>query len=413
MAMTFMNWLRLGRNASAKLLASGLIAGMLLLVAHAAEQQGIVSLRKDSPQSYTVKEGDTLWDIAARFLEKPWLWPQVWQVNPQIQNPDLIYPGDLISLSYQEGKPVLSLNRNSGVSESSSAAASTVAGPSTSVGSSSGIAADLPPEVAGIRTERRSPQVRSQSLLSPIPAISLSKVYAFLSKNTVVDSESFDKAPYLLGEQQDRNMFSVGNTVFARGNWSANVVTYDIVREGRRFKDPDTKAELGVESVTIGTATITSYKGDQAVLKIDTSLQSSRVGDRLIPRQKLDLDDSYLPTPPTFDVDAAIASIGDDGRTRGGQYDTLVLNMGSANGLKAGHVLTVQKPAIVVTDDIGKAGFLQTMRHVLGMKGGRKVEYPGGDIGTVLIYRVYDHASLALVLSSKQQISLADRAVTP
>ena len=100
MAMTFMNWLKFGRNAGSKLLASGLIAAMLLLVAHAAEQQGLVSLRKDSPQSYTVKEGDTLWDIASRFLDKPWLWPQVWQVNPQIQNPDLIYPGDRISLSY-------------------------------------------------------------------------------------------------------------------------------------------------------------------------------------------------------------------------------------------------------------------------------------------------------------------------
>jgi len=413
MAMTFMNWLKFGRNAGSKLLASGLIAAMLLLVAHAAEQQGLVSLRKDSPQSYTVKEGDTLWDIASRFLDKPWLWPQVWQVNPQIQNPDLIYPGDRISLSYQDGKPVLSLNRDTGVPQgippSPDSGAATTAATSTSVASN---AAEIAPVSTDIRTEHRAPQIRSQSLLSPIPAISLNKIFAFLSKNTVVDYESFDKAPYLLGEQQDRRMFSAGNTVFARGNWSANVLTYDIVREGRSFKDPDTKALLGVESIMIGTATITSFNGDRAVLKIDTSLQSAREGDRLIPRQKLDLDDSYLPMPPAFEVDAAIASIG-DGRNLGGRYDTLVLNQGGKSGLKSGHVLAIQKPPVMVTDDIGKTGFFQNMRHLLGMKGGRKVEYPGENVATVLIYRVYDHASLALVLSSKQQISLSDRAVTP
>jgi len=404
MTMTFMNWLRFGRNAGIKLLATGLITGMVMVLAHAAEQQGNIALRKDSPQSYTVKEGDTLWEIAARFLEKPWLWPQVWQINPQIQNPDLIYPGDLISLSYQDGKPVLSLNRDTGKAQSSQ-----------STTSSKIIAASAPPEapeIAGIRTEHRSPEARRQSISSPIPAIPLNKVFAFLSKNNIVDAESFEKAPYLLAEQQGRGLFSAGNDVFARGKWSSNVTTYDIVREGRKFKDPDTKKLLGVESVMIGIATITNFNGDRAVMKIDSVLQEARPGDRLIPRQKLAIDDSYMPSPPAFEVDAAIASIA-DGRNLGGLYDSMVLNQGSANGLQAGHVLTIKEPTMIVTDDIGKTGFLQGVRQFLGLKGGRKVEYPGENIATVLIYRVYDHASLVLVLSSKHEISLTDRAVTP
>ena len=67
-------------------------------------------LRADHPEQYVVVKGDTLWDISARFLEKPWLWPQIWKKNPQVQNPDLIYPGDIIRLTYIDGKPYLTVN---------------------------------------------------------------------------------------------------------------------------------------------------------------------------------------------------------------------------------------------------------------------------------------------------------------
>ena len=68
-------------------------------------------LRPGHPDKYDVKQGDTLWDIATMFLTDAWLWPEIWQVNPGIENPHLIYPGDEIRLTYVQGQPQLSVAR--------------------------------------------------------------------------------------------------------------------------------------------------------------------------------------------------------------------------------------------------------------------------------------------------------------
>ena len=83
----------------------------LLLLASAGFAQGQVQLREGFPQQYTVATGDTLWDISAKYLREPWHWPQLWQANPQVENPDLIYPGDRLSLVYVNGQPRLTLDR--------------------------------------------------------------------------------------------------------------------------------------------------------------------------------------------------------------------------------------------------------------------------------------------------------------
>ena len=159
-----------------------------------AQQNGNLVIREDSPQNYLVVEGDMLWDIAGVFLEEPWLWPEIWQLNPQIQNPDLIYPGDTIELYYVDGQPRITVQR--GGSD---------AGDRASINDT-----NLPVVVL-------SPQVRREPLLSPIPAISLESISPLLSNNRIVGVFDLDNAPTLLGSRSDTRFSSEGDIVFGKG----------------------------------------------------------------------------------------------------------------------------------------------------------------------------------------------------
>jgi LysM domain len=359
-----------------------LILGLYLVLGGSFISAAEVALRADTPQTYTVVKGDTLWDIAGQFLAEPWMWPQVWQANPQIDNPDLIYPGDVIELVFENGSPVLRVSQ------------------------------PIAAETSGLPTIKLSPQVRRSNISSPIPAISLEQISAFLSSNSFVDSQVLKDAPYLLAERDGSSIFATGHEIFGRGQWTPGIFSYDIVHYGRELKDPDTNELLGVEAVYVGSATVKTTNGQEATLIIDASDREARPGDRFIPNLRVPLDSSYLPSPPTFAVDAAIVTI-DDGRALGGLYHTLILNKGKKAGIDTGHILVVQEPELEVIDNQGPVSRLQKLQRFIGMDGGRTVAFPGENIATVLIYSVFEDASYGLIIKNTKDVRMGDKVVTP
>ena len=79
-------------------------------------QNNQATIKSAAPEQYVVQKGDTLWDLSNKFLNQPWYWPEIWYMNPQVQNPHLIYPGDVINVFYVGGRPYLTVNGDTRVS---------------------------------------------------------------------------------------------------------------------------------------------------------------------------------------------------------------------------------------------------------------------------------------------------------
>ncbi|NNL99210.1 MAG: LysM peptidoglycan-binding domain-containing protein, partial [Gammaproteobacteria bacterium] len=159
-----------------------------------------VALQPDHPQQYVVKKGDTLWDISGRFLRYPWQWPDIWEVNPQIENPHLIYPGDQLSLTYRDGKPILSLARG--------------------------------------RRVTLSPSVRAFSRDGAIAPIPLDAIQQFLTRPRVVAEGAMENAAYVVGSQDGHLVTGMGNRIYVRGLDNPQTNKYSVFRQGEVYRDP-------------------------------------------------------------------------------------------------------------------------------------------------------------------------------
>jgi LysM domain len=336
-----------------------------------------IPLTADAPEEYTVKPGDTLWDISKVFLRDAWYWPEIWYVNPQVENPHLIYPGDKLKLVYVEGQPRVTLAERA--------------------------------ESGG--GKRLSPQVRREPLSQAITAIPYDIVASFMGRPTLLDREQVEKAPYVVAMRDGHVIAGVGNEIYARGLKGAAADTrYSIIHIEEKLIDPDNGSLLGYSGMYVGSGPIAT-EGDPAKLIVAESTREALQGDKLFP-EEVEVNVDFVPHAPSSDVDASVIAV--RSHTVMGQYQVIALNRGARDGLEPGHVLAVYKLGDVVRDNYSRGGLSTTASSQSRMpKGGARVTLPDERLGVVMVFKAFDRMSYALIMETSHEIRQGDRARNP
>lgn len=337
--------------------------------------------RDGHPGTYVVQKGDTLWDIAARFLKKPWLWPEIWQANPQVRNPHLIYPGDVLSLAYIRRGPM--------------------AGP-------------------------------------PIPGVPLAQVEPFLKDLRIYDR--IDRLPYVVGLEGDRMRSIRGQVAYVRGLGTGArvgqryavlrpVQTYSMGRRraccalvgrdaldhaGRPAMDPPydrtwteimlaeggRMEKLGIEMRRVNAGVITRGEVggiEAATLLLDAPEVEVRVGDKIVPVETIPYDLTFYPHPPKRQFPyqkAQVLAVADRDRFAGPR-DVIALSVGARDGIDNGTVFSLWRVGSNAVDRVQVPE-----RDPDLVSHADKVRLPDEFAGHVMVFRTFDKVSYGLVMDS-------------
>ena len=358
------------RRTSRFALVATAAACCVTLPVHAVPSEPAPILKPGVPMKYVVKKGDTLWDIAGYFLRDPWLWPEIWFINSEVQNPHLIYPGDILYLVWKDGKPQ-------------------------------------------IRIEKLGPRVRATPLDTAIPTIPLDIIEGFLKGPRLVGEEELEKAPYVVDFQEEHLIGGPYDPFYVKYREAdAELDEYTVVRKKQEFRDPVTEEKLGVEVIQVANAEKVVHGQSVSKFKPTTSYREVNKGDWLLPVEELQLEDPFFtPHAPNVAIGGNIISV-HDGNTQLGQYYVVTLNRGSSDGLEVGHVLDVRRPTQLVEDPrpIYKR---DGVPHGPGgannnITGGEPVLLPEEISGQLMVFKTYERISYGLVMTSNRHINVGD-----
>ena len=349
------------------------------VVGASAARADTVKLKEDHPDRYVVVKGDTLWDISARFLKNPWHWPKIWKINQQIANPHLIYPGDVILLSYDaEGKPMLTVQRMEKLAPPTTEALETAP----------------PARPTDERTVRLSPRVRTQSLESAIPTIPPAEIAPYLSKPLVVGRTELEQAGYVTVGLDDRLILGPRSEFYARGIDNKEE-EFKIFRRGQELRDPETGRILAWEAIDLGDARMLE-PGDPAKLVVVAARQEIVPRDRLLVSPKQEALPYYAPRPPKKKVRGWILAAA-DAVAEIGPNVVVAVSVGRKDGIETGNVLRVMRHAGKQQDPVSR----------------RRYTLPDEESGLIMVFRTFDEVSYALVMSASQPIHINDAVITP
>lgn len=334
------------------------IVSLLLSVGASADDINRAALNDTYPDRYTVVKGDTLWGISSKFLRDAWRWPEIWQGNPDVVNPDLIYPGDVLVLTFVNGRPVLrSLRRE---------------------------------------TVKLSPEARPTSYRNSIPLIDPGAISAYIDSPLVTDDKELEKAGYIVDGSNKRILLGKGDEYYARSVEGVAGDKYKIFRPGRHFSDPKTSESLGYEAVHVGDSTLMKA-GDPARLYIDESNFDVNIRDRLRFIPNSEALPFFSPKAPSDEaVHGYILNTANEA-TELGAMSVIAISVGEREGIEVGNVLRIKSQKIKREDPLN----------------GETFYIPQENVGLAMVFRTFEKVSYALITDTSRQVAPGDSVVHP
>lgn len=345
--------------------------GLWLLLMAGFAQADEIELNPGHPERYTVARGDTLWDIAGKFLAKPWQWPEIWHDNRQIANPHWIYPGDELTLTVINGKPRLQVGARREGAGGGQAAGGDV---------------------------RLSPTIRAEPLDEAIPTIPLNAIQQFLTEPKVVDGGVMDQAAYVVAMADEHVVTGSGDRIYVRGLNDRQTAGYMVFRAGPPYVDAETDEVLGYEALYVANAELQAV-GDPSTLRITKSARELVIGDRILPIEAEKVQTRYQPHPPAQPVAGHVIAVV-DGVSQIGQWNIVIIDRGAADGIETGTVLEVRQSGVF-------------QRDIISPSADEMVALPAEKEGLLMVFRPYQRVSFALVMNAIRAIHLNDAVTNP
>jgi LysM repeat protein len=336
--------------------------------APAASSDAGAVVNPTAPKHYTVKRGDTLWGIASMFLKDPWLWPEVWIINPQVPNPHLIYPGDTLALAYgADGRAQVRLEQAGAV--------------------------------------RLDPRLRSSALDSAIPTIPYAAIAAFLSRPTLLTADEIRHAPYVLAFRDMHQIAGSGNEIYVRNLTADENARFNVMHVSDELRDPDDGKVLGYIGIYTATALVQRPGNPAKALLIDPARETLQ-GDRLLTPSDQG-PANFMLKAPAGDVHGRILAVV-GGTDLAGQYNVVAINRGARHGVEAGTVLAVDSAGDTTIDLYRGGKNIGDSTNGVGTSFAPTVRLPDERAGTALVFKVFDRVSYALIVGASDAIHTGD-----
>ena len=275
----------LGKTFFKALLSFSIFLFFMSMPASVFSEEPSEKIEQEAGFYYTIKKGDTLWDLSQRFSDTPWVWPNLWEENKQIPNPHWIYPGNRIRLYHK------------------------------------GWVKELEKPVQTV-VEEETVYFFYQNI----------DMVGFIRKEAVPPSASIFKS------KNDRMMISKGDLVYLRKENKNDFIpgsrytVYDTLKE---IKDAETGAYIGIQHYLKGIIEIIQNEEKLAVGKVIFSFRPIEIEDKLMPYQQRAVE---IPITQSTQGVSGKVIVAEEHQKIFGDYTLAFFDKGKKDGIKIGQI---------------------------------------------------------------------------